>query len=612
MPVEGMTMPMTNPFNQERHQKAGETKLIFALAILAVIACPRAISEPVLSVTDGPWWEADTWSTPYVPGETSEVQIRHHVWMNQESVSIAGLLVTADGQLETDILPERAGRLSIHSLGPVINNGTIRAHPGSCPPNAETTCDGHICLFSYPGGIIENNGDIIAGSGNEQGGKILLTVLPLGGVILNRGLIQGGDGTEMGGGVYIFSNFIWNGDHEGATGCVFAGNGIGDSGQGGIASLVSANSSSGQGQIVNHSGSEVRGGDSARFIPGGEVEVLAYPEGESGSGYAPATNEPGAIIKGGSGCPGGAAVFWGDPTDNQGTVEAGDERTDCEPDPEPEPPAEVVVDPPTGTISGDALVSGGIVHLVAGELLTIGNLNTPQAIQAEVALHIMMAPGGVLDLQNNTAGTDWFMAGESIDIYADSIQLDPNVALEDIMSPAPTVHAGSRYIDLDTGPEGIVYLAPGQTLTLPIFVAVRGNSLETIDYTITDTKGWIAPSSGTITLPGGGSEAWDVSITAPILCECGGSANVITIDAQCQTAGNPSVQSASEIHLVCHWLGGDTNADDQIDFTDFASCTTCMSGPGTILTPGCDCSDVDFDEDVDTVDFTWLQRRFGG
>ncbi len=53
-------------------------------------------------------------------------------------------------------------------------------------------------------------------------------------------------------------------------------------------------------------------------------------------------------------------------------------------------------------------------------------------------------------------------------------------------------------------------------------------------------------------------------------------------------------------------------ADLQVDLNDYNSFKGCMSGPDNPMNKGCDCADVDGDNDIDLRDFSWMQRGFTG
>ncbi len=59
-------------------------------------------------------------------------------------------------------------------------------------------------------------------------------------------------------------------------------------------------------------------------------------------------------------------------------------------------------------------------------------------------------------------------------------------------------------------------------------------------------------------------------------------------------------------------LSADTNADGDVDVSDFAVLGVCGTAPGEAFLPGCAVVDLDSDGDVDLRDFADLQRRFTG
>lgn len=56
----------------------------------------------------------------------------------------------------------------------------------------------------------------------------------------------------------------------------------------------------------------------------------------------------------------------------------------------------------------------------------------------------------------------------------------------------------------------------------------------------------------------------------------------------------------------------DIDDDQDVDMTEFAAMTGCLSGPGVAYAGGCESSDLDHDTDVDLADFALLQTCFSG
>ncbi|MCB9849204.1 MAG: exo-alpha-sialidase [Phycisphaerales bacterium] len=66
-----------------------------------------------------------------------------------------------------------------------------------------------------------------------------------------------------------------------------------------------------------------------------------------------------------------------------------------------------------------------------------------------------------------------------------------------------------------------------------------------------------------------------------------------------------------ECEITCG-VGGDTDADGDVDLDDYARFADCLNGPAGGLAPNCACSDLDGDGDVDMLDFATFQLSFTG
>jgi hypothetical protein len=57
---------------------------------------------------------------------------------------------------------------------------------------------------------------------------------------------------------------------------------------------------------------------------------------------------------------------------------------------------------------------------------------------------------------------------------------------------------------------------------------------------------------------------------------------------------------------------GDCNTDGLTDLVDYDAFNPCISGPERTLRPGCDCYDLDGDNDIDLSDVSGFQNSFFG
>jgi hypothetical protein len=56
---------------------------------------------------------------------------------------------------------------------------------------------------------------------------------------------------------------------------------------------------------------------------------------------------------------------------------------------------------------------------------------------------------------------------------------------------------------------------------------------------------------------------------------------------------------------------GDCNADGRVTIEDYSVFGPCLTGPGVVIDPDCECADLDGDFDADLVDFAVFQRAYG-
>ena len=263
-----------------------------------------------------------------------------------------------------------------------------------------------------------------------------------------------------------------------------------------------------------------------------------------------------------------------------------------------------VIDPPTGSISGQVEVTADSVVITAGEYLAIGNLSQLSTCgtdeDAEICLvdadcpagvtcagvghyiHgtsklvIMTAPGGTLDLTGNPADTPWLSAADDISIYADNILLDSEVSLDEITNRVPTTNAGRGFLQLDASPTmvlGAVISMP-DIMAAPFFLRNSGNVPGTLNYKIFDSLGWIPRDSGTVILAPGEGHSPLVTVTSTVL----GEATLVTLQG---TLSSPSLASAeAQANFVLYWNWDYVGTDgDQPSAPEVPSIITAVPNP---------------------------------
>ena len=55
-------------------------------------------------------------------------------------------------------------------------------------------------------------------------------------------------------------------------------------------------------------------------------------------------------------------------------------------------------------------------------------------------------------------------------------------------------------------------------------------------------------------------------------------------------------------------VGGDMNNDSAVDLSDLSGFSSCVTGPAGGLLANCGCGDSDADDDIDLVDYSFVQR----
>lgn len=206
--------------------------------------------------------------------------------------------------------------------------------------------------------------------------------------------------------------------------------------------------------------------------------ALGCPDVFSGAAVSgPVVNEAGAQIISGDGYMGGMIQIIGREKRIEGEVRAGTSH-----DPEC-PDALVFIDPNEGLITTDANITGGNIEIAAQDLLTIGNLNHPNAVCAEWDIIIYVAPGGTLDMRNNSSGTNWIYAANDVILNADSILLDGGVALSDIIYAGGSIiqNAGA-YPSPTTDQDNVINLVMTGRMSLPMgATGYDSNSVDDFD-----------------------------------------------------------------------------------------------------------------------------------
>lgn len=462
--------------------------LVFSAGVLAHSTARAVI---YVSAGSGAWDAPATWTPPGVPGFGDNVTIAagHTVGAtgNPQLQGYRQVAVLRVNGTLTCHFPERTTGMPLNVVCPTIRiDGEIRGESSPGAGGGVFISPFGIPLATTFGCTFDNNGLVVGGQGvTDFGGAVYVDYV--GGRATNRGTIRGGNG-KQGGGVFVTA---WNAQNLTVGAPALLRGGDGTNGDGGPVELTGWYDVAFPALVfaTNGPGSIVRGGDALGGLGvGGHAHVIGrgFNATATNDGPPPAATAR-ATVRGGDGCPGGAAVVVGAITNNRGILANG--ATTCPPG---VAPPVVQFDPPTGTIEGGSQITGGIVEAFAGESLKLGSFASPDAIHADDFLRITLAPGGVLDLRGLSAGTNWMTAADSIVIRADNLLLDTGVTLDQIMSPAPQVSEGARFAELVIGGAASQTVVAGESVPIALRVHSASNLPDSVRCVLTDTQGWIA------------------------------------------------------------------------------------------------------------------------
>jgi arylsulfatase A-like enzyme len=134
---------------------------------------------------------------------------------------------------------------------------------------------------------------------------------------------------------------------------------------------------------------------------------------------------------------------------------------------------------------------------------------------------------------------------------------------------------------------------------------VTNDYVGTLNYTITDSEGWLSctPTNGTLAYAE--SDTITIQYSTASLAE-GDYLATITV------SGNAS-NSPQELSVNLNvFIPGDLDGDDDVDQEDFGKFQRCYTGMGEPPTTGCEYADFNNDNDVDLSDFNLLHNCMAG
>ena len=125
----------------------------------------------------------------------------------------------------------------------------------------------------------------------------------------------------------------------------------------------------------------------------------------------------------------------------------------------------------------------------AGATLQPGN-NLTQATSSLDQVDLRVGSGGTLDLTGFSAGAPILTTPQPVTIFADTILLDPGVALPDIFGAAPVVSPADDRIELDLRLSSWPCMLGGIPDQLRVTATNSGNTAEDFFFSWSDSRGW--------------------------------------------------------------------------------------------------------------------------
>ena len=192
-------------------------------------------------------------------------------------------------------------------------------------------------------------------------------------------------------------------------------------------------------------------------------------------------------------------------------------------------------------IEPETMLSGKDTHIIAKEdvvifggdnwELKLNNLS-PEAITAGRNIILAVGEGGVVDLRNNNAKI--FKAGVKVEIFANTILLDENVPLQDLID-APSIGSYPSKIFFHVALSGQRQVEELADTTIPVEITISnvGPVEDTYTLNVSDSAGWtITNLPSSVTVEGLKRKNLTLNVTLP---STPSAKDVITITATSQT-----------------------------------------------------------------------------
>jgi hypothetical protein len=487
-------------------------------AVTGPADCSKA-NVTMVSLSDGSWDSSDTWDSESVPTASDVVQIQsEHTITGIAFAQVKALCIEEWGSL----VSLDGMNLEIQAIDYIQNKGSILGKDGAseiAPCSSKENVGTESC--ANPGASII----LKVGSSVKQFGKAgdqWWYSYESGSPIFNAGVIKAGNGgngsryAAPGGNVIVLGRDTTN------TGIIQAGNGgsltgtnSGEAGKGGLTQIWGK--LGGPGHLYNQNGAQALAGNGGNCSSstqtggrGGNLWLVSLPNVHLGGGQQRAGN-------GGTGCGTNGKDGW------------------------------VRIEPSVIDLSGaNTVVSGGDIAIYGGNdwNLDLSNLSGT-VINATGDITLAVGEGGTIDMRGSTGSI--LQAGGQVQIFADNIVLDENVALSDLVQ-ASNIVVGPRKLlrEVSLTGAGKLLAEPGITLPVNLILSNNGQEVDTYTLNVTDSAGWtLGQLPSTIDVKELDTVELVLNVTPPVTR---GATDVITVTAVSQA--DSEVKASMEVQVA--------------------------------------------------------------
>ncbi|HEW98619.1 MAG TPA: DUF11 domain-containing protein [Beggiatoa sp.] len=178
-----------------------------------------------------------------------------------------------------------------------------------------------------------------------------------------------------------------------------------------------------------------------------------------------------------------------------------------------------------------------------------------------IATKSLNGEGGSIDLRGISGKI--FKAAEKVEIFADNIQLDAGVDINDLIeAPEVVVEKGKLIYHVQLSSDRQIVGEPSSTVTIPINVFNASPKDDSYTFTVTDSEGWTLGTIAEVVVKGLQQATVKLDVTLP---SERAATNEITITATSKTKSD--VTSEIKIHAMVN-AGEDSDEDGHPDVLD--------------------------------------------